>query len=95
MDMTPFLAAIPSTYGIYAAIVIIFCKIFTIIIVVPAPTSRWAKPYAVINAIALNIGWAANRLQVGRAGIMVQAHQISAAHAALTNAGIPHQMPNR
>ncbi|GAJ29087.1 hypothetical protein [Acidomonas methanolica] len=88
MDISTLLAAIPAQFTLYPALLIIACKIVTIFVRPPASTSRWAKIFALVNMLALNIGWATNRLQIDRTGIMVPREQAAAAHAALRSAGV-------
>lgn len=97
MDPSLLLAALPAQYTLCTALLVIGCKVMTIFIRPPATTSPWAVPYEIISAIALNIGWAANRLQVGRTGIMVPRNDTEAAKATLSASGvkvIPRKKPD-
>jgi|GEM_PF-5754922 len=86
---TPFpMAAIPQGYEIYAVCIIIFCKLLTVFIRPPAPTSHWAPVFQIITTIALNIGWASNRLQIGKTGIMVARDKAAEAKQAVIAAGL-------
>jgi hypothetical protein len=83
MTFADILAAIPQAYTLYAALLILSCKIVTIFIRPPAATSHWAPLFTLVTTIGLNVGWATNRLQVGRTGIMVPRGQVPAAKAAI------------
>lgn len=89
MDLSMLLACLPSDYGLYAALLIVICKVITSAVQPPGAGSRWARPYQLINMMALNIGWATNRLQVGRTGIMVPRDQRKAATRILKTSGVP------
>lgn len=89
MDLSTLLALVPPAYGIYAAALIIACKIATVFWQPPALTSKWTPVYRIVSAIALNVGWAANLIQPGKTGVPVPADQRAAAKAAVTSAGIP------
>lgn len=88
MDLSSLLAYVPAQYALPIAALIIGCKLLTVYVQPPADTSRWAPVYRVINLIALNIGWATNRLQVGLTGVVVARTDAPAAKAAIEAAGI-------
>ncbi|MFT8423140.1 MAG: hypothetical protein ABF665_16795 [Gluconacetobacter sp.] len=88
MDLSSLLAYVPAQYALPIAALIIGCKLLTVYVQPPADTSRWAPVYRAINLIALNIGWATNRLQVGLTGVVVARTDAPAAKAAIEAAGI-------
>lgn len=88
MDLSSLLAYVPAQYALPIAALIIGCKLLTVYVQPPADTSRWAPVYRVVNLIALNIGWATNRLQVGLTGVVVARTDAPAAKAAIEAAGI-------
>ncbi|AQS87696.1 hypothetical protein AA101099_2638 [Neoasaia chiangmaiensis NBRC 101099] len=89
MDLSTILAGIPARYELYAALLIIACKVVTIFVRPPDATSRYAPLFRIVSLLAMNIGWAANRLQVGQTGIMVPRVQSEQAKSAVANAGVP------
>lgn len=91
MDLSSLLGLVPAQYALPIAALIIGCKLLTVYVQPPADTSRWAPVYRVINLVALNIGWATNRLQVGLTGVVVARADAPAAKAAIEAAGIPLQ----
>ena len=66
MDLSGFLNDIPARYELWVALFIITCKLLTVFVRPPKDGSPWAMPFQMISLLALNIGWAANRLQTGR-----------------------------
>ncbi|MFW7268847.1 hypothetical protein ACMAUO_12865 [Gluconacetobacter sp. Hr-1-5] len=91
MDLSSLLAYVPEQYALLIAALIIGCKLLTVYVQPPADTSRWAPFYRVVNLVALNIGWATNRLQVGLTGVVVARADAPAAKAAIEAVGIPLQ----
>lgn len=89
LDLSSLLAMVPAKYALPVALFIIVCKLVTVFVRPPASDSVWAKPFQVVTMIALNIGWAANRLQVGKTGIMVPRETATDAKAAIASAGVP------
>ena len=81
--------ALPQTVSLVIAIAVIACKVVTVFVQPPAETSKWAPVYRIVNTIGLNIGWAANRLQIGKTGVMVSRSDVAEAKDAITQAGIP------
>lgn len=86
---TLILNAIPAQFALPAALLVIACKLVTVFVRPPAATSVWAIPFQIVTMIGLNIGWAANRLQVGKTGVMVPREEAPAAKAAIDAAGVP------
>lgn len=76
-SMTPdqvvdyFYNLIPDHYKVYVLGVIVLCKILVIFVRPPPVGSALVPFYKLINGLALNFKNAANRLQVGKTGIMV------------------------
>ena len=95
MDPSLLLAALPAQYTLCTALLVIGCKVVTVFVRPPAKSSSWAVPYEIISTIALNIGWAANRLQVGRTGIMVARNDAETAKTALTASGVKVLLPKK
>lgn len=91
MSFSDLLGLVPAQYALPIALLIILSKVVTVYIQPPADTSRWASVYRVINLVALNIGWATNRLQVGLTGITVARADAPSAKAAIEAAGIALQ----
>lgn len=65
IDLSGILGMIPARYDLYAALLIIACKLTTVFVKPPAAGSRWVGPYTLISLAGLNIGWAANHLKSG------------------------------
>ncbi|MBS4075414.1 hypothetical protein KGY14_09450 [Ameyamaea chiangmaiensis] len=61
MDISFLLSCLPDSDLRYVAFVIVACKLVTVCVPAPADTSRWLPLYRLVNAVALNIGWARNR----------------------------------
>lgn len=64
-DLPLFLNTLPDGISTTVAMLIIACKLVTVVVRPPASGSCWQWPYRVVSTIALNIGWATNRLQAG------------------------------
>ncbi|AOX20898.1 hypothetical protein [Kozakia baliensis] len=88
MNFSDFLAEIPARYELFIALLVIACKVVTIFVRPPAATSKWAPVFQIVSIIALNIGWATNRLQVGKTGLMVPRAQADQARSVVHQAGI-------
>lgn len=82
------LNSIPENWALSVALFVIACKIVTVFVRPPAAGSRWVPVYQLVTLIALNIGWAANRLQIGRTGVMVARSDATAAKEVLAQASI-------
>lgn len=93
MDFSTLLSAVPATYDLYVALFIILCKLVTVFVKPPASTSKVAWLYQIVSLIGLNVGWAANRLQVGKTGVMVARTDADEAKTALAQANIPLASP--
>lgn len=65
MDFSTILGFVPESCALYVALFIIACKILTVFIRPPATGSRWVTAYQLVSLIALNVGWATNRLTAG------------------------------
>lgn len=75
------------------ALIVIACKIVTAAVPPPAATSRWAILYNAVSLVALNIGWAVNRIQPGKTAVMTTREDASALKAAAVASGIPLVSP--
>lgn len=84
MDISALLPLIPAAYAAYVAAFIVVCKLITVFWQPPEAASKWAVIYKIVSTIALNVGWAQNRLRPGVTGVMVPRHD-----AAAVKAGIP------
>ncbi len=66
---------LPATLLQYVPLVVLLtcvcCKLITVAIPPPAPTSRWLGLYHLISQVGLNIGWAVNAYQSGKCPILV------------------------
>jgi len=91
--LSALLSALPDTYALYASLFVIACKAVTVFVKPPASTSKVAWLYQIVSLIGLNVGWAANRLQVGKTGVMVARTDADEAKAALAQANIPLASP--
>lgn len=95
MDPTILLGLVPEKYAMYVSAIIIACKLVTVFVRPPQETSKWAPIFKVVSTIGLNVGWAANRLQVGRTGVMTKRENAEAVKAAIpaivaaANDGLP------
>ncbi|CAI9119526.1 hypothetical protein [Brytella acorum] len=89
MDPSLLLAALPERYTLAAALLVIACKIVTVFVQPPPASSRWARVYEIVSAVALNIGWAANRLTPGVTGVSVPREEADKAKAVLASANVP------
>jgi hypothetical protein len=78
MDLSSLLDALPPRYSLYCVLPIMLCKLVTVFMPPPDAQSRWAALYRMISVIALNVGWAENRMQVDEAGIMVPRDKVDA-----------------
>lgn len=74
MNISDFLTAIPANYELYAALFIIACKIVTVLVPPPSATSKFLPVFRVISMLALNIGWATNRIQSRNAPVVDTSH---------------------
>ncbi len=92
-DYSTLLNALPAQYELCVAIFIILCKLVTVFVKPPAATSKLAWLYQIVSLVGLNVGWAANRLQVGKTGVMVARSDAGEAKAALAQANIPLASP--
>lgn len=93
MDFSTLLSAVPDKYALYVSAFIIVCKLVTVFVKPPSSTSKVAWLYQIVSLIGLNLGWAANRLQVGKTGVMVARTDADEAKAALAQANIPLASP--
>jgi len=62
---------IPAKYLLYPAWFIVFCTAIRAVTQPPAATSRWARPYMLMEKCAGCIMWAIPRLRPGVTGVMV------------------------
>lgn len=65
LDLSSLLNTLPDDIGAAIAMFIVACKLITVFVRPPASGSRWQLPYRAISTLALNVGWATNRLQAG------------------------------
>ncbi|GBQ32323.1 hypothetical protein HLH34_04515 [Gluconacetobacter azotocaptans] len=61
--LSALLLCLPAQYSLYAAWLVVTCAAISAGVPAPAPGSRWGPIYRAINVVALNVGWAANRLR--------------------------------
>lgn len=92
-DYTTLLNALPDKYALCVSAFIILCKLVTVFVKPPAATSKLAWLYQIVSLIGLNVGWAANRLQIGKTGLMLARSDVDQAKAALAHANIPLASP--
>lgn len=93
MDLSTLLSAVPDKYALYVSVFIVVCKLVTVFVKPPASKAKLAWLYQIVSLIGLNVGWAANRLQIGKTGVMVARSDADEAKAALTQANIPLASP--
>jgi len=89
ITLAALLNAVPARFVLPVALFVIACKAVTVFVRPPPATSKWAKPFQIVSMIALNVGWAANRLQVGKTGIMVARDQAEDAKSVLASTEPP------
>ena len=73
---------LPARYLPYVptAVLVLYlaCKLTTVFVRPPSPSSRWLPLYQLINKMALNLGWSVNAYQPGKAPILVPCDDASA-----------------
>ncbi|MFT8482729.1 MAG: hypothetical protein ABF689_06930 [Gluconobacter cerinus] len=92
-DYSTLLNALPEKYALCVSAFIILCKLVTVFVKPPAATSKLAWLYQIVSLIGLNVGWAANRLQVDKTGVMVKRSDADQAKRVLGYANIPLASP--
>jgi len=83
MDISTLLGLVPEKYAIFVLALCVACKIITVFVRPPQAGSKLAPIFQVVSALALNVGWAANQLQVGKTGVMVNREDAPAVKAAI------------
>lgn len=83
-----FITSLTEHPEMYAAGVVIGCKVITIAFPPPQADSRLAPIYRLISKIALNIGWAVNRVQPGLTGVMVDRAAVPEVKKELLSQGV-------